>query len=394
MSGVVLVHTTDEFRGAVETAYNGSLNGSLRVIDEAFASTVDLVDHLATGEPDVIAIGPDISSTVALEVLSDIELRHPGHSVVLILDPTTDLWPRALRAGARDIITPSTKGDNLFQSLERAAEATRNLRRTMGTGIADPRQGHRSIAVISPKGGSGKTTVATNLAVTLARQSPDQVVLADLDVQFGDVAHALRLEPDYSLLHAISGDGDTATLKAFLTPHHDTDLLTMCAPDSPEDADDITAAASSAVLGDLSGLFPFVVIDTAAGLDDHTLAAVELATDLVVVSATDVPSVRAVVKELDLLGRLGLLEPRGVHLVLNRADARVGLSANDISKTIGLDVSFAIPSSRAIPAALNQGQPVVDLDRRSALAKGFETFAEQLGATAVDHSGRGWRWGR
>ena len=109
------------------------------------------------------------------------------------------------------------------------------------------------------------------------------------------------------------------------------------------------------------------------------LSVLEVATDVILVTATDVPSVRAVVKEYDILERLGLLNDRRKHLVLNRADARVGLSVSDIEQTIGLKASMTIPSTRAIPTALNLGEPVVISDERGPVARSFTDFAQQLG---------------
>ena len=274
-------------------------------------------------------------------------------------------------------MAPIAGGVAIRESFDRAIEVGRRLRGAGAEpGAAAP--GSRVLAVVSPKGGSGKTTVASNLAVTIARQRPEDVVLADLDMQFGDVVHAFRLEPEYSMLHAVAPGVTPTMLKGFLTPHS-SEVLTLAAPDRPEDADDIDGESATGVVRDLASLFGVVVVDTAAGLDERTLAVLDAATDVVFVTATDVPSVRAVVKELDILRRLGALDGSRTHLVLNRADARVGLSASDIQETIGMQASLAIPSTRAIPAALNIGEPYVSTDERSSVARAFSRFAAELG---------------
>jgi len=180
-------------------------------------------------------------------------------------------------------------------------------------------------------------------------------------------------------------------LKGFLTPHS-TNVLALAAPDNPEDADDIPAASAAATIHELAALFQFVVVDTSAGITEHILAILDVATDVVLVTATDVPSVRAVVKELDILERLGLLAGRTQYLVLNRADARVGLSLDDIAETVGLDVALAIPSNRGIPAALNLGEPYVSTDEHSLVARKFTKFAEQFTGVEAAGSAAWWPW--
>ena len=109
------------------------------------------------------------------------------------------------------------------------------------------------------------------------------------------------------------------------------------------------------------------MIDTASGLDENTLAALEYATDLLLISATDVPSIRATVKEIEALRVIG--KPQHLwHFVLNRADARTGLTIPAIERTVGINVDVAIPSSRSVPLSLNQGEPIVLSDPRSAVS--------------------------
>ena len=388
MTRFLLLGGTDEFRESVESAYASGAPVDIELM-KSTSYEPDVVLEIVRVAPDLVAVGPAINDGDALKFVEEIDRVAPQISVVMIADSSSELWPEALRAGVRDIISPLTTGAKLRDCLDRAVEAGRRLRDSITEDIELDTV--RIIAVISPKGGSGKTMVASNLAVTIARSHPDQTVLADLDVQFGDVRYAFSLESEYSLLHAV-GDGVTPTmLKGFLTPHS-TKVLALAAPDNPEDADDIPAARAAATIHELAALFQFVVVDTSAGITEHILAVLEVATDVVLVTATDVPSVRAVVKELDILERLGLLAGRTQHLVLNRADARVGLSLDDIAETVGLDVALAIPSNRAIPAALNLGEPYVSTDEHSPVARKFTKFAEQFTGVEAQGSVAWWPW--
>ena len=231
---------------------------------------------------------------------------------------------------------------------------------------------------LCPKGGAGKTTVSTNLALALAEVAPGEVVIIDLDLQFGDVASALGLQPEVSFADAaLSIDSlDATSLKAHLTVHPGN-LYVLCAPGTPNEADALTTAHVERVLELLIKSFKFVVIDTASGLDENTLAALEYATDLVLLSATDVPSVRATLKEIAALRQMGQAH-QDWHFVLNRADARTGLTIPAIERAVGIAVDVAIPSSRSVPVSLNQGEPVVAADPRSPVSIAMLQLASRM----------------
>ena len=227
----------------------------------------------------------------------------------------------------------------------------------------------RVIMALCPKGGAGKTTVSTNLALALGQVAPGEVVILDLDLQFGDVASALGLRPDLTFADAVRSleSLDATSLKAHLTVHPHDDLFVLCAPATPTEADDITIEQVERVLELLTQSFKYVVIDTASGLDENTLASLEYATDLLLISATDIPSIRATVKEIEALRVIG--KPQHLwHFVLNRADARTGLTIPAIERTVGINVDVAIPSSRSVPVSLNEGEPIVLSDPRSAVS--------------------------
>ncbi len=256
------------------------------------------------------------------------------------------------------------------------------------TGAPQQRQ-TKVIAVISPKGGSGKTAVSSNLAVALAQRFPGRVVAVDLDVQFGDLATALSLTPEYTLAQlARSTHIDATTVKLFLTPYQ-KNLFVLAAANDPADADSIGHAHVSTVLPLLARAFDFVIVDTPAGLDERTLAAIEQATDLLLVSSLDVTSIRSLKKAIDALDHLGIKANR--QLVLNRADAKVGLDPSDAEAALGMKISCAIPSTREVPLSLNLGTPVVVSEPRSPVAKQMQQLAALYAPLAGDMPKKGWR---
>jgi len=237
---------------------------------------------------------------------------------------------------------------------------------------ADP---SRIITILSPKGGAGKTSAATNLAVGLAKAHPRQVVLVDLDLQFGDVASNLRLMPKSTIVDiARRWPVESAQVKLALTSHH-TGLYTLCAPVNPAEADEITAEHVTGVLRDLHRSFRYVVVDTDPGLSERVLSALDMSTDMVMVCSTEVPSIRGLRKALDALDVVGLTEARRIFL-LNRCDAKVGLDLDQLERTVGQPVDVRVPSSIDMVLATNDGVPVMESERNLALVKAYQSLVD------------------
>jgi MinD-like ATPase involved in chromosome partitioning or flagellar assembly len=253
---------------------------------------------------------------------------------------------------------------------------------------AAPRRS-KVIVVVSPKGGAGKTAVSSNLSVALAQRHPGRVVAVDLDVQFGDLGLALSLSPERTLAQlARSSQIDATTLKLHLTPAPNG-LFVLAGANDPVDADSIGHAHVSQVLPMLAENFDFVVVDTPAGLDELTLAALECATDLLLVSSLDVTSIRSLRNALDAFDHIGISAER--TLLLNRADSKVGLNPSDAEDVMGMKIACSIPSSREIPLSLNLGTPVVISEPKSAVAKQLQQLALLFAPSNAEPTRKGWR---
>jgi pilus assembly protein CpaE len=256
-------------------------------------------------------------------------------------------------------------------------------------GFTAPSRRSKVIVVVAPKGGAGKTAVSSNLAVALAQRHPGRVVAVDLDVQFGDLGLALSLTPERTLAQLVrANEIDPTTLKLHLTPTSHG-LFVLAGADGPVDADSIGHAHVSQVLPMLAQNFDFVVVDTAAGLDELTLAALDCATDLLLVSSLDVTSIRSLRNALDAFDHLGVSAER--TLLLNRADSKVGLDPSDAEDVMGMKIACSIPSSREIPLSLNLGTPVVFSEPKSAVAKQLQQLAQLYAPADAEPKRKGWR---
>ncbi len=336
-----------------------------------------IVDEIAADDIHVLCIGDDVPLEMAFAVASLVDRSHAHMSVILLAAPWPEVWREALRSGVRDVVDPSGGDAELAPALHRALERAAHLSELRAAVPTGPSTG-RVIVVLSAKGGSGKTMVASNLTAALAGIAPGPVALVDLDVQFGDSASALGLVPEHTIAGlSLVPDIDSTTLKVFLTPHEPSGAFVLCGASSPEEGDSVTDKHAARVVELLMRDFACVVVDTPAGIDERTLAALDHATDAVLVSTMDVASIRNLGKEIHALDRVGLL-PANRHFVLNRADARVGIDVADVRAALGMDIDAAVPSSRDVPLSMNQGRPLVVDEPSSPAARELVRFAHRF----------------
>lgn len=392
MSGFVLISPSPQFAERMRAAVDGALTGGLHIV-----ATAELPDQpeqlfarLGGAQPDALVLGPGVPLDGALRLATVFDVRFPAIAVLLAAEGDAELMLQAMRSGIRDVVSPEAEPEQLRVVLQRSVQATEGRRRAE-SGVEGGRDGGaagtdgprgRVIGVFSPKGGVGKTTLATNLAVGLAKATPMGVVIVDLDLQFGDVASGLDLDPEHTVTDAVSAAAarDALVLKAFLTLHP-AGLYALCAPKSPVEADAITPEKVGHLLRQLSAQFDYVVVDTAPGLGECTLAALEHCTDGVWVTGMDVPGVRGLRSSLDVLGKLGLL-PEVRHLVLNMADTKSGLSVRDVEATVGVPVDVSIPRSRLVAYSTNRGVPVLQAARKDRATAALGQVVDRISPSA------------
>jgi pilus assembly protein CpaE len=313
----------------------------------------------------------DMATTAALA--ERIRSAHPATTVVLIRHSLApDVFAQAMQVGIGAVVAaddPSALG----KALSRAKGTWESIH-----GPTDPgdRDG-RVITVFSPKGGVGKTTMAVNLSVALARNRAE-VCIVDLDLAFGDVAITLQIIPEHTITEAAEAeqDLDYTLLKELLT-RHESGVTILAAPTHPEGRDLVTAPLVRRVIQTLRRHFDYVVIDTPPGFDDQVLGAFDETDECVIVATLDVPTIKNTKVALETLDLLRLV-PHGRHLVLNRADEEVGLSLANVEEILGMEVSASLPSSTAVASATNHGRPIVLSKPDHPVSKALMVLAKNL----------------
>lgn len=376
MSTIILANSSVAFEQRIRRALKGSFEGTIHrwenqnLTEESHRAVKELMEF----EPDIVAVGPGGELTTALELCWAFQNFHPEVETVIVTEPNAQVWRKALRSGASDVLDPKAEGADVAELFGRLLETSTRRRLNLIQDFADSGSG-KIMTVVAPKGGTGKTALATNLAVGLAATG-QKTVLVDLDLQFGDVADALQLRPETSIadLRQTHAGVSATSLKALLVKRGEN-LFALTAPANPADGESVTAADVEEILHVLAAEFDAVIVDTPAGITEATLTAVEISTDLLLLCDLSVSSVRGLRKLVDTLDRLEVTRPKR-HFILNRADSRVGVTVDDASAVVGMPVTVAIPSARDVPLAMNQGIPVVESAPKTLVARRYlETAA-------------------
>lgn len=379
MSRFVLITPSADFDQRLRQAVAGGLPGSVQTFFTNIlpVDPAELFGAINQEPMEVLILGPEVPVEEALRLATVLTVQLPELSVLLVSEPDPDFILQAMRSGIRDIMRPTVDGAEIRVTLERACQSFATRHRTMEPQQSGAPKG-TVIGVFSPKGGVGKTTIATNIAVGLGKIAPMGVVIVDLDLQFGDVASALYLNPEHTVTDAVSptASQDSLVLKAFLTVHP-ASIYAVCAPKNPVEADGITPEQVGRLLEQLAEQFRYVIVDTAPGLPEIGLAALEHCTDAVWVTGMDVPGVRGLRSGLDILRRLNLL-PDARHVVINMADSKVGLSVQDVESTVGAPVDVSIPRSKAVALSTNRGIPVLQESTKDPAVKGFNQLVQRF----------------
>lgn len=331
---------------------------------------------------DVVIVDLSIPGVDAIRLTEELSTHAPPFVGVIIISGVADidLMRRAMLAGAGDFLVKPVSPEELKASVKKVFERISKQREAVASAAAEeaPAGESKVITVYSPQGGSGKTVIAANLAVALTLEGA-RTVLVDLNLQFGDVDLVLNLLPERTLAALVPrlNQLDPELLEQFLTKH-DTGLKVLAAPSRPEYAQTITAQVVEQVVNVLRQNYSFIVIDTASELSDVTLAALDQADVVLLVTTLDLLSLNNTRTVLETLQQLNFPFEK-IGLVLNRADSKVGITPEDVEATLELPISVHIPSDgRVVVTSVNDGKPFVITNPDAPISQVIRRLAREL----------------
>jgi pilus assembly protein CpaE len=366
--------------------------GTFEVVGDAgFGPVASTWAH--TLEPAIVIVAVDEPLTRALTTIQALARGNPPWTVVgLVNQFDREVFRRTVLAGARDVLLRHSSPNDLHDLLVQAHNADRL--RVVSAGQDSGAPTGSIISVFGVKGGVGKTTLATNLAVALAQEGSASVALVDLDVPFGDVALMLDMHPEQDILDALS-DGtvdDLERLQKLLvrSPHG---VHVLAAPLAPDEAGTLDARKIGGLLTKLAALHQFVLVDTPVGLTELTAAALDVSELALLVTTPEIAALRRTHACLRVLQGLEFSMSK-VQLVLNRVESRTQVSSSEAVDALGHPVTWRVANDYAAMQSSALGTPVVLASPKTRLSKDIRGIARQLtGAPALSRTS--WlRWRR
>lgn len=351
---------------------------------------IQLAQELA---PDVVLMDINMPDMDGIAATEQIRARQPHIQVVILsVQGDQNYMRRAMLAGARDFLTKPPTGDELISAIRRAgAMAAQERAKVMAAPVAQPAGAPagvggflgegKVVVVYSPKGGTGTTTLAVNLALVLHNEET-RVVLVDGNLQFGDVAVFLNEQGKNSIVDLAprADELEPDVVSEVMIKHGASGVHILAAPSRPEQADKVTGDQFGRLLNYLRRLYAYVVVDTTPSLNDITLAAIDASDLIVLITSQDIPSIKNARLFLDLLQTLGIERER-ILFVMNRYDKRIGITPEKVAENLKQEMAAVIPlDERTVIPAVNRGIPFVLDNKNQPAARGVFALAEKVRA--------------
>jgi pilus assembly protein CpaE len=317
----------------------------------------------------LVLVNLDPNARQSLHELGPLIREFSGSSFFVMSEKVdAELLMEVIHLGAKEFIPLPMRPERLLASIERIAQAN-----------SGAQQQAKIIQIVPAAGGCGATSVACNVAATLARQA--KTVLIDLDLVCGAVATNFNLNPRYTIADVMISGGtlDRNLVTNALAVDPNTNLHVLARPEHQEDSQRVTRAGLTRLLGVLSRLFEYIVIDSRMSGDPVYLAATQAADTSVLVMELNVPAARNAERFIGTLKRLGI-DTHKVKVIVNRFEKRGSdIKPSDLEKTLGLKVAWTIPNDfRNAIGAINFGQPVVVRSPRAEIAGSIAGLADML----------------
>lgn len=347
---VVLTGTCDglgELRQALEAHAEFDLRG--------WSDNVADASGLLAGASPSVVLHATRGGSVPTAELAAIREQTKAPIILLGSRESSGLLDDALDADVADVLLLPQLAQNVIFAMRKARRGSRPVVQEVPSG--GPRG--RVVTVFAPKGGTGKSVIATNSAVSLAKNRGKRTLLIDLDLQFGDAAIMLGTEPEKTIYDLVAAPGQLDADKlAGYTLRHPTGLDVLAAPLRPEDAELVTEAKVTSLLEVAKGAYDAIVVDTSPFFHGPMLAVLDQTDGLLLLTGTDVPTLKNVSLSMQTLSLLSFPEER-IGLTLNHATPKRGMKRAEIERALETKVRFEVPYDSDVPAAVNRGTPPV-----------------------------------
>jgi pilus assembly protein CpaE len=318
-----------------------------------------------------------------IKATEQITMNIPESTVIIMsVQGDNEYLKKAMSAGAREFLIKPFVSEDVVNTILKTYEIESKRKEKSVVVSNDEDVKSKIITVFSTKGGVGKTTVSSNLAVSIARNTKKKVVLIDLDLQFGDIAIMLNLTVKNSISDLIKESNQIGgyTIDDYLVTHF-SGLRVLPAPIRPEYAEYVTAAHIEMILKELKKEYHYILIDTSASFQEIVLTALDMSDRVLVISTLDLPTIKNVKSGLDVMDSLHYPKEK-INVIVNKASEQYGIKYKDFESTIQHEIWSYVPEdSQTVITSANKGFPFVMTRTETKVAKAINGMAEEL---AVD----------
>lgn len=374
---VVIVDDIEETRKNIRTLL--SFEKGIEVIGEAENGSEALF-IVKEAKPDIVLMDINMPVMDGIKATEEISLTVPETTIIIMsVQNEQEYLKKAMSAGAREFLSKPFTSEDLVKVIQKAYLLEAKRRENFVQPKIKEEIKSKVITVFSTKGGVGKTTVASNLAVSLARCTKKKVALVDLDLQFGDIAITLNVSVKNTISDLIKEFGklDAELMDEYLVSHF-SGVRVLPAPVKPEYAEYITATHVEKIITTLKENYHYIILDTSASFHETVLTSLDMSDNILMISTLDLPTIKNIKAGLDVMDSLHYNDEK-IKVILNKATEQYGIKYKDFESTINHSVWAYIPEdNNTVITSANKGFPFVMTRTETKVAKAIINIANEL----------------
>ncbi|MDF2841336.1 MAG: pilus assembly protein CpaE [Clostridia bacterium] len=376
---IIIVDDSEQTRENIHAIFG--YEESIEIIGEG-QNGLEAVALARELRPDVILMDinmPEMDGIKATQTIT--EEGFDGSVIIMSIQGEKEYIKKAMSAGARDYVIKPFGVNELIEGIRRVYQLDQAKKKKIANPISGAKLQSKVISVFSTKGGVGKTTVATNLAVAIATTSKKKVALLDLDLQFGDVAISLNLYVKNTITELVKDlinvEHENDMIEEYMLTHY-SGVKVLAAPTKPENAEYVNSEHIKKIIGILKSRFEYIIIDTAQGFDDTVITALDDSDTILYVSTLDLPSIKNTKNGLEVMKTLNYSSEK-VRVVVNKSNESFGIKHLDFKAALNVDLWAIIPDDLAsVAISVNNGHPLVSHRRSSVVSKRIFKLAQTI----------------
>lgn len=337
---------------------------------DAGSDLSEIFNALSSMQKSVFIVDISRDTKKYLDFISEVSSACPMCKIIAVSDsPSVELIVKVMRAGAKDFLSAPVIKTEFYEILNK-------IYNKLSDG-SDNDSKSRVITVFSNKGGIGKTSIASNLALELAKITKENVALVDLNFQFGDITTFLDLKPSFNISYVLENleKMNSDLLLNTLERYKNTSLYVLADPPVFKQAENITKSQISKLILLLKNTFSYIVIDAESGFDGKTVTALDNSDLIFLVTIVNLPALRNCQRILDLFEKLGYDFDK-TQIVVNRYMENDEITVEDVEKVLNKNVYWKIPNNYfTLMSAINKGVSVAEVNPESNVAVSYKELA-------------------